>query len=46
VRVWDLYSHTPVAEMSGEHENKVSSLAFNNADRLISASQDRTIKVW
>ena len=23
IRVWDLHSHTPVAEMCGEHTNKV-----------------------
>ena len=45
-RVWDLHSHTCVGVLEGQHSNKISALAFTDSNRLVSASQDTTVKVW
>ena len=45
-RVWDLHSHSCVSVLEGQHSNKISALAFTESNRLVSASQDTTVKVW
>jgi WD40 repeat protein len=45
-RVWDLESHTCVSVIKTKHANKVSALAISEAGRLVSASQDSSIKLW
>ncbi len=46
IRVHDLASHTHVAVLADGHTNKVAALALTSAHRLVSASQDASIKVW
>jgi WD40 repeat protein len=46
IRVHDLASHAPIAVLADGHSNKVASLVLTPAHRLISASQDASIKVW
>uniref|UniRef100_A0A7S4V1J5 C2 domain-containing protein n=1 Tax=Guillardia theta TaxID=55529 RepID=A0A7S4V1J5_GUITH len=46
IRLWDLYSHTCIAVIDTNHENKVSRLCFTSSGRLLSASQDSSIKLW
>ena len=46
VRVFDAGSHAGVAVLEGHHENKLSALALTPSQRLVSASQDATLKVW
>ena len=45
-RVWDLYSHTCACVLEGHHTNKVSALAVTKSNRLVTGSQDTTVKVW
>lgn len=46
VRVWDLESHTCVSVIETRHLNKVSDICLTPAGRLITASQDTSIKLW
>jgi WD40 repeat protein len=46
IRVWDLESHTCVSVIKTNHDNKVSDLVCTDSGRLVSASQDCTIKIW
>jgi hypothetical protein len=46
IRVWDLESHCCVALMKTEHTNKISDLIMTQSGRLVSASQDSSIKIW
>ncbi|MBM2815021.1 MAG: repeat-containing protein [Ignavibacteria bacterium] len=46
VYLWDIYSDSLFATLSG-HTNWVKSVIFNNkTDKLISGSKDSTIKIW
>jgi len=46
IRVWDLESHTCVSVIDTKHDNKVSDLCMTDSGRLVSASQDASIKIW
>jgi WD40 repeat protein len=45
VRLWRASDGAPLAELAG-HEKNVHSLAFLDADRLLSGSDDATVIVW
>jgi WD40 repeat protein len=45
VRIWDAQTARLLAELEG-HKGLISSVVFNRAGRLVSASADGTIRIW
>ena len=46
LRIWDLENHSCVSVITTNHSNKVSDIAMTESGRLVSGSQDCSIKVW
>ena len=44
-RVWPVSQNTPVATLNG-HQSKIIDLVFYGNNRLISASEDKSIRIW